>query len=46
MFSEGKLSQAGQKKQQSSGIKSFYSNIPYGFEYKKNSINKLSIKCS
>ena len=37
MFSEGKLSQAGQKKkqQQSSGIKSFYSNTPYDFEYKK-----------
>ena len=43
MFSEGKLSRAGQKKK-SSGIKSFYSNAPYGFEYKKNCINKLSIK--
>ena len=31
-------------KQQSEGIKSFYSNIFYGFEYKKNSISKLSIK--
>ena len=44
MFSEEKLSQAGQKTQQSSGIKSFYSNTPYGFEYEKNCINKLSIK--
>ena len=35
MFLEGKLSQAGQKNQQSSGIKSFYSNTRYGFEYKK-----------
>ena len=34
MFSEEKLSQAEQKKQ-SIGIKSFYSNTSYGFEYKK-----------
>ena len=26
------------------GIKSFYSGIIYGFEYKKNCISKLSIK--
>ena len=26
------------------GIKSFYLNTPYGFEYKKNCISKLSIK--
>ena len=32
MFSEEKLFQAGQK---SIGIKSFYSNKSYGFEYKK-----------
>ena len=38
-----KHSQAGQKKQ-SMGIKSFYWNTPYGFEYKKNCISKLSIK--
>ena len=44
MFSEGKLSQAGQKNQQSSGIKPFYSNTSYGFEYEKNCTNKLSIK--
>ena len=31
------------KKQQSIGIKSFYSNRSYGFEY-KNYISKLSIK--
>ena len=35
MFSEEKLAQAGQKKQQSIGIKSFYSNTSYGFEYQK-----------
>ena len=44
MFSEGKLSQAEQQNQQSSGIKPFYSNACYGFEYKKNCTNKLSIK--
>ena len=44
MFSEGKLSQAGQKNQQSSCTKPFYSNTSYGFEYKKNCTNKLSIK--
>ena len=42
MFLEKKLSKAGQKK--SIGIKPFYSNTFYGFEYKKNSISKLSIK--
>ena len=35
MFSEEKLSKAKEKKQQSSGIKPFYSNTSYGFEYKK-----------
>ena len=36
MFSEEKLSQAGQKRtQQSIGIKSFYSNTSYRFEYEK-----------
>ena len=32
------------KKQQSIGIKSFYSNTSYGFEYKKNCIRKLASK--
>ena len=44
MFSEGKLSQAGQQNQQSSGIKPSYSKTSHGFEYKKNCTNKLSIK--
>ena len=44
MFSERKLSQAGQQNQQSSGIKPSYSNTSYGFENKKNCTNKLSIK--
>ena len=45
MFSEGKLPQAGQQKQQSSGIKSSYSNTFYGFEYKKTAqINSL-LRC-
>ena len=35
MFSEEKLSQAGQKKQQSIGMKPFYSNTSYGLEYEK-----------
>ena len=36
LFSEEKLSQAGQKKQQQCiGIKSFCSNISDGFEYKE-----------
>ena len=43
MFSEEKLSQIRQKKQQSIAIKSFYSNTSCGFEYKKNCISKLSI---
>ena len=32
------------KKQQSVGIKYFYSNTSDGFEYKKNCFSKLSIK--
>ena len=44
MFSEEKLSQERQKQQQSIGIKSFYSNTSYGFEYHKNCMNKLFIK--
>ena len=44
IFSEGKLSQAGQQNQQSSGIKPSYSKTSHGFEYKKNCTNKLSIK--
>ena len=35
MFSEEKLSQAEQKKQQSIGIKSIYSKTSCGFKYKK-----------
>ena len=35
MFSEEKLSQAGQKANKTIGKKSFYSNTSYGFEYKK-----------
>ena len=44
MFSEEKLSQARQKKQQQSiGIKSFCSNTSYKLEYKKTaSVNYLS----
>ena len=41
MFSEEKLSQAGQK---NNIRKSFYPNTSYGFEDQKNCINKLSIK--
>ena len=44
MISDEKLSKVGQKKQQSIGIKSFYTNTSYGFEYKKNCISKFSIK--
>ena len=39
MFSEEKLSKMV-KKQKSIGIKSSYSNTSYGFEYKKNCMNK------
>ena len=46
MFSEGKLSQAGQKNQQSSGIKPFYSNTSYGFEYKKTPQINCLLRCS
>ena len=35
MFSEEKLSQSRQKRQQSIGIQSFYSNRSYVLEYKK-----------
>ena len=35
MFSEEKLFQARQKIYEVIGIKSFYSNTSYGFEYKK-----------
>ena len=44
MFSEEKFPQQEGKKQQSIGIKFFYWNAFYSFEYKKNSISKLSIK--
>ena len=44
MFSEEKLFLAVQKKQQSIGIKSFYSNTPSGFGYKGNYVRKLSNK--
>ena len=43
MFSEEKLSQAGQK-QQSISIKSLYWSIFNGFESKENFISKLTIK--
>ena len=43
MFSEEKLSQVGQK-QQSIGIKYFYWETSYGFEYKKNCSSILSVK--
>ena len=42
MLSEDKLSQAEQKNLPSIGIKSFYSNTSYGFEYKKNCIRTSS----
>ena len=35
MFSEEKLSQTEQKNQKCAGIKSFYSNIPYGLIFHK-----------
>ena len=41
---KNKTKQKQEQKKQSSSIKSFYSNTPYGFEYKKNCINKLSFK--
>ena len=42
MFPEKKLSQVGQKNQQSASIKSFYSNTSHGFEYEKTaSVNYL-----
>ena len=44
MFSEEKLSHAGQKNQKSIGKKFSYSNRSYGFEYKKTCISKLSLK--
>ena len=44
MFSEKKLSQSGQKNQQSIGKKSFYLNTSYGFEHIKHYISNLSIK--
>ena len=46
MFSEGKLSQAGQRNQQSSGIKPFYSNTSYGFENKKTALINCLLRCS
>ena len=42
-----KLFQAGHKKKnkkKGAGIKSFYSNTSYSFEYKKDCISKLSVK--
>ena len=44
MFSEEKLSEAGQKK--SIGIKSFYSNTTYGLEYEKTTSVNYLLKCS
>ena len=46
MLSEQKLSQAGQKKQQSIGIKYFYSNTSYGLEYEKTASVYDLLKCS
>ena len=46
MFSEEKLSQAGQKNQQSIGIKYFYSNTSYGLEHKKTALVNYLLKCS
>ena len=45
MFSEEKLSQAREKKQQSTGIKSFYSNTSYGSEYEKTESVNYLLKC-
>ena len=44
MFSEEKLSQVGQK-QQSIGIKYFYWETSYGFEYKKTAQVYCLLKC-
>ena len=46
IFSEGKLSQAGQQNQQSSGIKPSYSNTSYGFENKKTAQINCLLRCS
>ena len=50
MFSEEKLSEAEQKKQKktqpSIGIKSFYSNTPYGLKYETTASVKYLLKCS
>ena len=42
-FQGGSCPEQGKKKQQSIGIRSLYSNISYGFEYKKDCISQLSI---
>ena len=46
MFSEGKLSQAGQQKQQSSGMKPSYPHTSYCFEYKKTAQIICLLRCS
>ena len=53
MFSEGKLSQAGQKnpnktkqKKQSIGIKSFFPDTSYGLEHEKTASVIYLLKCS
>ena len=46
IFSEGKLSQAGQQNQQSSGIKPSYSNTSYRFENKKTAQINCLLRCS
>ena len=43
-YFQGRSCPKQDKKQPSIGIKSFYSNASYGFEYKKNCISKVSIK--
>ena len=44
MFSEEKLSQAEQKRQQIIGIKSFYWNTSYSLKYEKAALDYL-LKC-
>ena len=46
MFSEEKLSQEVQKKQESIGTKSFYLNASYGLEYEKTASLNYLLKCS
>ena len=45
MFSEKKLSHAGEKNSKVFGIKSFYSSISYGLEYEKTASVNYLLKC-